>query len=397
MARAPHDAFRVVRLEENHDGAVPRLTGRGAALLVAGLMLITAGLLTRDGDLVAMGVGAILLMLPLAGLAWWNLQRISLAADLPAKVIAEERFDCRLRVANGRPLGDAFQIFAEQELPGGGILRFHAPWTPAQGETQVLLDGSVPRRGVFGGGQVFLRSTFPLGLFRVLARGQMADSMLVMPRPLIPAPLEDPCLTVESDDSRVEQSRWPGLGELHGLRPYQPGDPLRFIHWPASSRGQGLVTRTHDRPRHQPKLAVVVFHSASSNRTLIRPENFEAALRLLAGSIWRLAHQDIPVEVRADFLDWRPFRCANRDECVRFHASLAKVKRSNKTTLDKVDELVQAAPNDAIIIVISDLPRSGWEDPCRRTAGKRRFHAFDPTYTGQAKPAKIPRRKGNPL
>jgi uncharacterized protein (DUF58 family) len=394
MASAPHDAFRIVRLEENHDGAVPRLTGRGAALLVAGLMLIIAGLLTRDGDLVAMGVGTVLLMVPMAGLAWWNLQRISLAADLPDKVIAEERFDCRLRVANGRPLGDAFQVFAEQQLPG--ILRFHAPWTPAQEETEVLLDGSVPRRGIFGGGQVFLRSTFPLGLFKVLARGHMTDSMLVMPRPLVPAALEDPCLSVESDDLRVEQTRWPSLGELHGLRAYQPGDPLRLIHWPASSRGQGLVTRTYDRPRYQPKLAVLVFHSASSDRTLIRPENFEAALRLLAGTIWRLAQQDIPVEVRADFLDWRPFRCANRDECGQFHASLAKVKRANKTNMDKVDELVRAAPNDAIIIVISDLPRSGWEAPCRRAAGKRRFHAFDPTHSGQAKAAKIPRKRGLP-
>ena len=162
MAGQSPDAFRVVRLETDEERSRPRLTGRGAALLASGLMMIVAGLLTRDGDLMALGMGGILLLGPVAGMAWWNLRRIEMAASVPEQVVAEERFDCVLRLNNGRPLGDAFQIFAEQQLPGGGELRFHAPWTPARGESEVKLEGSVPRRGVFGGSTVLLPATEPL-------------------------------------------------------------------------------------------------------------------------------------------------------------------------------------------------------------------------------------------
>ena len=388
------EAFRVVRLETDEERSRPRLTGRGAAVLAAGLMMIVAGLLTRDGDLTALGFGGVLLLGPMAGLAWWNLRRIELAARVPEQVVAEERFDCVLRVNNGRPLGDAFQIFAEQQLPGGGMLRFHAPWTPARGESEVRLEGSVPRRGVFGGAAVMLRSGFPFGLFRCQARGQLPERMLVMPRPLIPKAMQDPCLANDTEELEAEPVKWAGPGELHGLRGYQPGDPLRLIHWPASARGLGLMTREFDRPRLLPLLAVVVFHSSSSTRCLIKPEDFESALRLLAGAVWRLREQGIALEVRADFLGWRAVRCSNDEETRHFHAHLAKVKRARETTLEETRKIIRSAPEQAMLVIIGDLPMAGWATELGRAAGSRRTHVFDPGHIGGSKPLRLPPRKG---
>ncbi|MFM7181699.1 MAG: DUF58 domain-containing protein [Verrucomicrobiales bacterium] len=394
MAGQSPEAFRVVRLETDEERSRPRLTGRGAAVLAAGLMMILAGLLTRDGDLTALGVGAVLLLGPMACLAWWNLRSIELAASVPEKVVAEERFDCVLRVNNGRPLGDAFQIFAEQQLPGGGMLHFHAPWTPARGESEVQLDGSVPRRGVFGGSAVALRSAFPFGLFRCQARGQLSERMLVMPRPLIPKALQDPCLANDTEEMEAEPVKWAGQGELHGLRAYQAGDALRLIHWPASARGLGLMTREFDRPRLQPLIAVVVFHSSSSSRCLIKPQDFESALRLLAGAVWRLRQQGIALEIRADFLGWRAFRCSNDEETRQFHSHLAKVKRARETTLEETRKVVRATQEQAMLVIIGDLPMAGWATELGKTAGARRTHVFDPGHIGGAKPLRLPPRKG---
>lgn len=394
MPDQPADAFRVVRLEQDEERSRPRLTARGAGLLGASFLMVIAGLLTRDGDLTAIGLGGMLLLPPMAALSWWNLQRIELAARVPDRVVAEERFDCTLRVRNGRPLGDAFQVSAEQQLPGGGVLRFHAPWTPARGDTEVDLEGSVPRRGVFGGAAVLLRSAFPFGLFRASARGQLPDRMLVMPRPLIPRALQDPSLADDSEEEEAQSVRWPTPGELHGLRPFQPGDALRLIHWPASARGLGLLAREFDRPRLLPRLAVVVFHSSSSTRCLIKPDDFEAALRLLAGTVWRLRQQGIAVEVRADFLQWQPFRCANDEESRQFHARLAKIKRARDTTLDQVRSIVRSAPHDAMLAIIGDLPMSGWESELRKASARRKSHLFDPTHIGGAKPLRLPAKKG---
>lgn len=394
MAGSFPEAFRVVRLETDDERSRPRLTGRGAAVLAAGLMMMAAGLLTRDGDLTALGLGGMLLLAPMAALAWWNLRHIELAARVPEMVVAEERFDCVLRLANGRPLGDAFQIHAEQQLPGGGVLRFHTPWTPARGESEVRLDGSVPKRGVFGGSAVILRSGFPFGLFRCQARGQLAERMLVMPRPLIPKALQDPCLANDSDELEAEPLKWSGPGELHGLRSYQPGDALRLIHWPASARGLGLMTREFDRPRLLPMLAVVVFHSSSSTRCLIKPEDFESGLRLLAGSVWRLRQQGIALEVRADFLGWRAFRCSNDEETRQFHAHLAKVKRSRESTLEETRKIIRSAPAQAMLVIIGDLPMAGWANELGKAAGARRVHLFDPGQIRGSKPLRLPPRKG---
>lgn len=388
------EAFRVVRLEQDEERSRPRLTGRGASVLAASILMMAAGLLTRDGDLTALGASGVLLLIPMAALSWWNLQRIELAAMVPDRVVAEERFDCVLRVRNGRPLGDAFQVFAEQQLPGGGVLRFHAPWTPARGEAEVELEGSVPRRGVFGGAAVHLRSVFPFGLFRASARGLLPDRMLVMPRPLVPRALQDPCLADDRDEQDAESIRWPTPGELHGLRPFQPGDSLRLIHWPASARGFGLMAREFDRPRRLPRLAVVVFHSSSSTRCLIKPDDFEAALRLLAGTVWRLRQQGIAAEVLADFLQWQPFRCANDEETRQFHARLAKVKRARETTLEQTRAIVRAASSKAMLVLLGDLPLAGWEGELRKAAGRRMTHLFDPAHVGGARPMRLGLRKG---
>ena len=395
MPARPNGAFRVARLDPTAERLAPRLTGRGASVLAACMLLIIAGLMTRDGDLTAIGTTGLLLMPAMAALSWWNLQRLEIAADVPARVTAEETFTCRIQLRNTRPLGDAFHLFIEHQLPGGGTLRFQSPWTPAQGESEVTMDGSVPRRGVFGGSRVLMRSHFPLGLFANAIHGHLAESMLVMPRPLVPRAMHDTTLTMETETMRTEQRRTPAAGELHGLRAYRPGDPIKWIHWPASTRGMGLVVREYDQPRLQARLALVVFHSSGSGRTLLRPENFEMALRLLTGTVQRLQRDGIPVELRADFFDWQAVHCTSEAETVRMQASLARVSRSKNPDPNMARQLITRCPPDTLVVAISDLPKSFWEEDLQRCAGRRQFHAIDPDTSHRAESSAATQTKGH--
>jgi uncharacterized protein (DUF58 family) len=388
------NAFSVARLEKPRDQAGPRLTARGAGVLAGAVILGLGGLALNDGVLAALGLAGILVFVPAAALAWWNLRGLELAARLPGKVVAEELFDCQIELRNGRAIGDAFDVRIESHLPGGAVLRVLAPWTPAGGASLAALQGSVPRRGVFGGGKVGLRAGFPFAWFETGARGILPDALLVMPRPLVPRTLDDALAALDDEESEGNPQRRPQHGELHGLREYRPGDPIRFIHWPASSRGFGLVVREHDQPHPRPRRCLVVFHSASAERTLISPGRFETALRLLAGVLHRLAWQGLATEVRADFLGWSPQPSTAAVECDAFHARLATVRRAARTRLDEVGEILAAAAPDQFVVVVSDLPKSGWCEPDAARGTPRPPLRLDPDDARAAIPWRLHGKAG---
>jgi len=379
------EAFRVARLGSREESGGPRLTRRGAAVLAAALIFIVGGMFLLDGEAMALGIAGLAIVAAAYVLNWWNLRQLELSADVPPRVVAEESFQCRLKLHNHRTMGDAFQILVEQRLPGGGVLRFQAPWVSSGGESHIALQGSVPRRGVFGGSQIQLRSTFPLGLFVSGRRGFLQDRTLVMPRPMIPPAFEEQFNAVERETIRVQKSRMPVLGELHGLRDYRFGDPLRFVHWSASSRMGKLIVCEYDRPLTLPRECLLLFHSASENRGLIRPQDFEWALRLLAGCAKRLVEQGVPVVVRADFTGWKKERCGSRSEVRRLMADLASVSRAPDTSLESLGALVLSLPPSCPVIWVSDQARSGWENRVRQLSGARPCYCFDPASIGEAR------------
>lgn len=105
------------------------------------------------------------------------------------------------------------------------------------------------RRGWLAPGRIRLASRYPLGIFRAWTYLETSSRALVWP-----APLPWPVRRAESPGS----ADWSGLGqrhpdgdEFHGLRPYQPGDSLRHIHWRSLARADVLVSMEYERPPGQ--------------------------------------------------------------------------------------------------------------------------------------------------
>lgn len=100
-------------------------------------------------------------------------------------------------------------------------------------------------RGEYNLGRASLTAGDMLGMFQV-SRDQVMDApVLVYPRLLdereIPAPL---ARLIEETVSRRHLLTDPFL--VRGIRPYQPGDPVRDIHWPATARAGEPQLRLHD-------------------------------------------------------------------------------------------------------------------------------------------------------
>jgi uncharacterized protein (DUF58 family) len=125
-----------------------------------------------------------------------------------------------------------------------------------------------------------MENRFPLGLFRAWSVVIPATRCLVYPKP---SPHPPPLPKSGRGDQGSAQK---GDGDhFHGLREYQPGDPLRRIAWRTSARHQKLYSREMETPRER---------SCALNWYLMGPGDTEAKLSVLAAWILRAERHQIP-------------------------------------------------------------------------------------------------------
>lgn len=114
---------------------------------------------------------------------------------------------------------------------------------PGQRE-EVCLDLPTLRRGWLPVPRMRLSTRYPLGLAVAWCWFWPEDRMLVYPEPEANAPP----LPADAGDGR--RSRRDPLGtELHHLRDYRPGDPMRQIAWKSSARNDRLLVREYESSR----------------------------------------------------------------------------------------------------------------------------------------------------
>ena len=340
------------------------LTPRGAILLGASLALITLGFLRIDGVLITLGTSGLVLLAGALVLSRLNLKHLSVSLRAPSRVYADAPFDLRLVITNRRAVLDAFAVKIDLKLSGQIDVRSFAPWTAAGSSSEVRLRGSLPGRTAVEEHNFTLESVTPLGLFHIRASGTVYHEILAFPRPLTPREL---FTTGALHDASLLPGSTPGHapGEPRGVRPWQPGDPAKHIHWPASarslSRRRGLRIRENDPPGFYPQHCSVLFHSFGMSGELIRADRFEWALSLTCGALRYLRDHGIPTTFLADFNDWRPLGITTRHSFANLLVSLARAKRRNDTEAHNLLPVLDRIPEDHSIIILSDMPPDAWQ------------------------------------
>lgn len=100
-------------------------------------------------------------------------------------------------------------------------------------------------RGAYDLGQVSMTVGDVLGLFQFRRKQVMRCPVLVYPRLLEEKDLPAPVFQMLGEvSSRRQLQEDPFL--VRGIRPYQPGDPVRDIHWPATARVGQTQVRVRD-------------------------------------------------------------------------------------------------------------------------------------------------------
>jgi len=339
------------------------LTPKGAIIVGGSLALIAAGFVRIDGVLITVGAAGLLILAGTLLLGRSNLKRLALSLRAPARIYADTPFDLRLTLQNRRAVLDAFGIGITLNLSQQANIRTTASWTAAGSSATVKLSGSIPGRGAVEMQPFTLRSSFPLDLFRHLASGQTRHEILVYPRPLLPREFF-------THGALHDASTLPGTtpgnapGEPRGIRPWQPGDAAKQIHWPASARAlsrlRGLRIRENDPPGFHPQHCTVFFHSYGTSGELIRGDRFERALSLTCGALRYLRDHGIPAVLLADFLYWRPLPVLTRAGMGNALVSLARAERANGTEAHDLLRALDTVPADHSLLLISDMPIGTW-------------------------------------
>jgi uncharacterized protein (DUF58 family) len=142
-----------------------------------------------------------------------------------------------------------------------------------------LAQGS-EKRGYLAMRPFNVENRFPFGLFKAWSVIIPEARCLVYPRPAVnPPPLPR---SGRGDHGAANK----GDGEhFHGLREYQPGDPLKRVAWRASARHRKLYTREMETPREE---------ACELNWYLLGETDAEEKLSILTAWILRAEHHQIP-------------------------------------------------------------------------------------------------------
>ena len=274
-------------------GVSLRLPGAGLVAALTALCAGSIGWFLREPMLVSLAACALLLLGVSVLLAAAQLRGLEVVRQLPDEIVANRPAAGRFLLHNPRRRLGAWQLAAHEldasaatasvdALPPGTSRALPAKWWFVE-------------RGVARLGGVRLLSRAPFGLIEAGRTVSLPAEVIVFPQP------RGGGRTAEtrggSGHTPSQSTRRIGAGDIAGLRNYQPGDPLRWIHWPTSARtGQPVVVQRAAEAAQQVMVEVQPADGAA----------WELALSRAAGAIDANLRRGAAVGLRLSGQVWPP-------------------------------------------------------------------------------------------
>jgi uncharacterized protein (DUF58 family) len=222
--------------------------------------------------------------------------------------------------------------------------------------------GICERRGLYTIGPTTLHTSDPLGIFLVSIEYPATANMMVMP-PIVSLPEIQISPGGKIGEGTNITKSWDHTVTASGVREYQPGDSLRYIHWPTSARRGDMFVRTFD---STPTSDQWIFIDMNSKVNAGEGEDAseEHGIILAASIMNRSLGRGLAVGLGANGKQFSWFR-PRMDETQRWSIlrGLALLEKGN----DPLTRLLEVARNSirfrsSIIVITADL--SGiWLDP----------------------------------
>jgi len=349
----------------------------GAMLREVNLLLVLAGMLL--GPMVFSWRSVVL-----------TLRGLRAERHVPDEICAGDLLLARLHLRNTRRRLGSWGLVVEEEIRREGAPRRERPlrtsvlfpYVPAGESRKGGYRGRLVRRGRYRLGPLRVSTRFPFGLFRSTITLERPDTVVVFPRlgRLTGRWARRHRLSFAGTHRR---ERRPGPeGDFYGVRPRQPGDGRRRVHWRASARAGEVVVRQFEQPRNR-DLAVLVDLWQPPQPTTSQRENVELAVSFAATVVAELC--------RAGDSNLLLGTTGEEPQCTGGPASAPLLKEMMRRLAlaeahhrDGLDELLETAlgrveRGTEVVLVstrpvdLSDTARFArlWSDPARRNTIRR--------------------------
>lgn len=293
----PSEPFNSTELR----GTSLRLTQRGVALLVAGVLIAATGEVLGSDELRFLGV--FLAVLPLIV---WVVRalvrpRLTITRNVyPRTVAAGDRLRVVTELRNGSIFGVEPSSYADivtgadRSHVGGVLPAVASKWHPREGRRRRRIAYSLNhmRRGVRQVGPLLYENVDGLGLTRRVLRLGEPTTIEVWPHIHNVDEFDIPALR---SGREVEVSLGRG-GEADDVitREYRRGDPLRRVHWKATARAGELRIRQEE---HHSEAVGNLILDTSSRGDLDYHDGFELGVCVAASVLTRLHELGFDVEM----------------------------------------------------------------------------------------------------
>jgi uncharacterized protein (DUF58 family) len=341
------------------------------------LAFIIGGAVLRSVNLLVVLAGTMIAPL----LFNWRLAMASLTGlviqrRLPTQILAGQPLTVEIHVRNNRWWMSTWLLRIEDWIEGQGSLgrtldsgstakakamRAEAmiAHLPASGEATASYRVTLHRRGRYRVGPLRVGTRFPLGL--VLSQMTLPDhdKLIVSPRLGRLLPAWTGLLEAEQlGDERRHPQRGISEGDYYGLRPWQSGDSLRWVHWRTTAKLARPIVRQYERRRSQ-DVAIVLDPWLPASATERDEGLAELAISFAATALCDVAnrgHSRLTMAIAAA----KP-RChtgpGSTVFCEDVLADLAELALSDGRSVSAaMQQALEASPRGTRLIVISPRP-----------------------------------------
>lgn len=170
---------------------------------------------------------------------------------------------------------------------GGLLPTVEVDQIPANDQKEVPVEFTPLRRGYLDFSSIRIARPDPFGLVRALIRKKQPDRLLILPKTYRVPPVRLYGHRKYQPGGLSQASTIGDSQEFMSLRDYQPGDPLRSIHWRSyAKRGEPVVKEFHDEYFVRQGLVLDTFIESNPDTV------FEEAVSLAASFARSIGDQD---------------------------------------------------------------------------------------------------------
>ncbi len=282
------------------------LLAPGLIFLGLSLAVLPVAALLHSGPMLVLGLMGAGMVLAARLLGPRPLRRLALRRTLPPRTFAGASIEIAVEATHGGGWLPLASVRLRDRLAHRRAAGVSLPRLESGEAFRLRYRARLLRRGIVRENRFDVESTWPFGFFahrlsgRFLVVYPKTEEICVAPNPVIPRDAEPLLARLEGETALFSRLACEEPNEFRSLREFRPGDPLKSIHWPSTTRSTSLMVREFDPPRPGPRRRGLYLHQFAPSGVLLEPDRFEQMLRLACGLLLRTRRQRIPLAVRLD-------------------------------------------------------------------------------------------------